>query len=597
MPQEYHLRKVLKSLHKEEFSDTRCWASPVQQAEAYNKFKPHCYVPQRLTSDLCLVDEQYRCHHLDSLISGVAYEGKVISVSAAGQDLSLIKGSCVDHQLQDRRVFCCTSQLSSPVLEIYSNNNCDAQYNSSELDSVPLWAVRRKSGIDFFRLLTNDIDIDTGSFLLPIDCTLKCKSALEDFSWSQFDNTTGLAVDKDGMMYETVCTTSGGHHSVVPCKINIQTDEHGPISTLGVTRCELSSLHPWVAMIVWKNEINVVDLRQKPSYSGSPSSHDTFYTAPKGQWITSFCVSKRNYSLNPYLLAVSTPDFVNLFDLRKPAVPVVSWEHGMKMLTARSISWFDIRTIPPNYLNFITVHQQGSPITRVIASSTTHGKSILLEWNEASGQQTIEQLNDSLQLRDQNIPLDDNLANIDSNFNFEWSPISWKKMEPIEPPLLLYNEHYPPAVFRLCEHQKAIHRDMNSKVKSTNEPPEVFRGLPPVDEVLVMDYGVSIIDSDWKTGRQIDAPIHLRLDSLQDIIYGTIEWSDETVQDKEFTRAEFEQIISQSGTQGGIEVNVDTTEEDDSASINFESEALKVSKSKSLRFLFCIALSDQYRYN
>eukprot|EP00890_Picochlorum_soloecismus_P000778 jgi/Picsp_1/1700/NSC_05174-R1_---NA--- len=578
MPQQYHLKKVVTSSHREEFSDTRCWASPVQQAEAYNKFKPHSYVPQRLTSELCLADEQYRCHHLDSLINGVAYEGKVFSVSAAGQDFCLIQASCVDYQLQDSPVFCCTSPLSSPVLEIYSNNNFKVQDSLDELVNVPLWAVRRKSGIDFFKLLTDDTDIETGSFLLPIDCTLKCKSALEDFSWSQFDNKAGLAIDKDGMMYETVCTTSGGHHRIVPNKINTQADDPHPNSDLGVTRCEFSSLNPWVAMIVWKNEVKVVDLRQKQPFQGSPGAHDTFYTAPRGQWITSFCVSKRRYSLNPYLFAVSTPDFINLFDVRKPAVPVASWEHGMKMVTAKSISWFDIRTTPPNCLNFVTVMEQGRPVTRVIASNTSHGKSILLEWNEASGQQMIEQSNGSLQLRNDGIPLEENLTNIDSNFNFRWSPICWKKMEPIEPPLLLYNEHYPPAVFRLCELQKALHRDMNSIVKSTNESPEVFRGLPPADEVMVMDYGVSVIDSDWKTGKQIDAPIHLRLGSFQDVIYGTIEWSDEILQDAQFTIGELEQIISESETSDGTEVNTEPAKGNNPMAINFESEALKISK-------------------
>ena len=582
MPQQYHLKKVLRSSYKEEFSETRCWASPFQQAEAYNRFKPHSYVPQRLTSELCLVDEQYRCHPLYSRISGVLYEGKLFSISAARQDFCSIQATCVDHQLQDGPVFCCTSQLTSPALEIYSNSNFEGQDSLNELDSAPLWAVRRKSGIDFFKLLTDDINIETGSFLLPIDCTLKCQTALEDFCWSQYDNKAGLAIDKDGMMYETLCTASGGHHGIVPNKLNTQADHPHPNSDLGVTRCEFSSLHPWVAMIVRKNEVKRIDLRQKLQYQGSPGAHDTFYTAPKGQWITSFCVSKRKCSLNPYLLALSTPDFINLFDVRKPAVPVVSWEHGMKMQTAKSISWFDIRTAPPDNLTFMTVNEQGRPVIRIIASSTTHGKSILREWNEASGQQSIEQYNDSLQLREHNISLEDNFKSIDLEFNFQWSPISWKKMEPVEPPLLLYNEHYPPAAFRLCKHQKTMHREINSTVKSTNEPPDVFRGLPPADDVMVMDFGVSVIDSDWKTGKQIDVPIHLRLGSLQDIIYGTVEYSDDNLQDTAFTTAELEQIITQSETHDGTEVNTESAKEDEPMPINFESEALKITKSRFL---------------
>ena len=319
---------------------------------------------------------------------------------------------------------------------------------------------------------------------------------LRDFSWSQFASLSaldGVVLDDDGMLWEVsasgqmapTSTTSSRafDYECVTTTVDQRKREqrqgerrHEPLPHhFGARRCVASPLHPRLNLVAWEGGVVRVDFREKRvpqavrfgSTDRPPSNRarvvcDT--SGEMGSFVTSLAVPSRvaggsHSDLRRF--AISTTSHVHLYDMRKTAEPVVSWEHYMKYppedfntsTVVRRTSW-DMQTCFPDGLHFV---KDGILVTNSIS-----GTGMVCRWKVVEpapkigfdggslrwiGQDPGDDGHDGTHnaaspIMGNNSPLIEGRGRADG-LRFMWRPISLERVEPIEPPQLLYSDTYP----------------------------------------------------------------------------------------------------------------------------------------------------------
>lgn len=520
----YTVDRVVVQGRAESLDEEGCPFSAVQQSAVFGRFKPSLYAPRRLLADVGSEEEKVAYPAAQSLVEGVCIGDRVVTFSAVGKDAASVQtlelNLDTEKQSMDLPRYSVTPQ-KGPVRQIYCNWKLGPGRKSGEM---PVIAVRRMKHVDFYRLSDcRDVaSMHVFPVLSDLHCTYEHVDFIEDFSWNPYLSDRGVVLSRNGTLSQANCTRGKTHPSTLWNIKNSGATATSPIS--GIMKCNHVSTNDQQVMVAWQNSVSLVDFREKPV------KPHCFYSLQQGDWISAFCTSQSCSTPEMYLYALSTTREVQLFDLRRPESPVVTWEHGMSMPSRRTISWEKIAHSPLNHLGFVHLKNGNEGKHALFGVNTHRGIGVMLDWTREKSRPTMQYFNGRLQIKtgDDMTPLS---SFLDKRFpmNFSWKSSFADSWEAVNPPHLVYNSYYPRQMTTIIDQQREDRRSALQLFDT--ETDEKMRILPSKRDEHFRCRGVCIIDRDWADNSILSDPVTIHLDPAQKIVLGRIQIADDTVDD------------------------------------------------------------------
>jgi hypothetical protein len=476
-------------------------------------------------------------------VCGLRCHDRDICISIHGEDRREIQVMNISPDTHDQADMYTITQHDYGMEEIYSNYSINGE-DGEEL-SCPLIAARCASSIDYFKL---QVPLDGSSEPVTLKRIHGASTTgtvnggiLRDFSWNQYVSSHGIVLEDSGMLFETDLSimdnanytrSSRQSQHILDTKKNIPSD----LSSMGVMRCETCALHPQLAMVAWQDAVLKVDFREKNSNllmtsSRGQNSARVLYDFScdsqnaKRTCVTAFAVASRHADVQ-HAYAVSTPSHVYLFDLRKPSCPLVTWEHYSKFPSARTTSWYDFKTALPSNLQFVDLDGQEDAL---LLSNSFHGNAVLLRWKCTDPGKYIEfnkgKISYKKEISEKPRDISEPGALMKGSLYFSWKPVSFKRLEPIKPPVIVYNHLHPePEMFELSKWQNQMIFRNQDRIRCGEQD---LRQLLPNKNQVCRDLGSCIIQRTWETSEPIKESPLIRLGLFDERIVGSFNsWSD-----------------------------------------------------------------------
>lgn len=557
--------------------------------------------------------DRMRYQRYGGRVCGLHCYDKDICISIHGEDRREMQVMNISREAQEEGDIYTITQHDYAVEEVYSNYHIDRE-NDEEIAS-PLIAARCASSIDYFKL---QMPLDGGSEPVVLKRIHGASTTgtvrggvLQDFSWNQYVSSHGIVLEDSGMLFETDLSivdnasytrSSRKTQYILDTKKNVPSD----LSSMGIKRCETCALHPQLGMVAWQDAVLKVDFREKSSnllmtstrsqnsarvlYDFSLDSQNTKRTC-----VTAFAVASRNADV-PHAYAVSTPSHIYLFDIRKPSCPLVTWEHYSKFPSTKTTSWYDLKIALPNSLHFVNIDGQEDAL---LATNSFHGNAVLFQWKCTDPGEYIEfnkgKISYKKEICETSRDIFESGSLMKGSLVFSWKPVSFKRLEPIQPPKIVYNHLYPePEMLELSEWQNYMLFRNQDKIRCMDEDSLL---LLPNKNQLCRDLGSCIIQRKWETSEPITESLLIRLGLFHERIIGSFNSrrntenhspgkASEASGSVEFSLARLAGQSRQDLLSGGI-TTADGCFHSDKRDVNFESSGYKLAFGEFYGFCSC----------